>query len=162
MDIRRWFPIPDILSTNLFDHRDTNPGAPGKNSGPTRARAASGHATADPAIPVMKSRRRISLTKARTTPNGIDYSRDLWPAEWAPTVILRGNNPVGRMSALGQKQTFGSRKAMSALPPKADMEASMTGETVSVVRANRRLLARIASVKVQNSFGIPVRVHDGK
>ena len=147
MDIRRWFPIPDILSTNLFDHRDTNPGAPGKNSGPTRARAASGHATADPAIHVIKSRRRISLTEARTTPNGIDYSRDLWPAEWAPTVILRGNNPVGRMSAL---------------PPKADMEASMTGETVSVVRANRRLLARIASVKVQNSFGIPVRVHDGK
>ena len=80
-------------------------------------------------------------------PSNPSYSRDLWPAEWAPTVILRGNNPVGRMSAL---------------PPKADMEASMTGETVSVVRANRRLLARIASVKVQNSFGIPVRVHDGK
>ena len=30
-----------------------------------------------------------------------DYSRDSRPAEWAPTVILRGNNPQDRMSAWG-------------------------------------------------------------
>jgi len=29
--------------------------------------------------------------------------------------------PVRRMSALGQKQTFSSSKAMSAIPPKADI-----------------------------------------
>jgi hypothetical protein len=53
-----------------------------------------GHATADPEIPVMKSRRRIAFLKAWDHANCIDdYSRDLRPAEWAPTVILRGNNP---------------------------------------------------------------------
>jgi hypothetical protein len=33
-----------------------------------------------------------------------NYSRDLRPAEWGPTAILRGNNPRDRMSALGQKR----------------------------------------------------------
>src|SRR6516162_3687140 len=56
--------------------------------------AVNGHATADPEIPVMKSRRRIAFLKAWDHANCIDdYSRDLRPAEWAPTVILRGNNP---------------------------------------------------------------------
>jgi hypothetical protein len=36
-------------------------------------------------------------------------------------VILRGNNPQDRISALGQKQTFRNVRAMSALPPKADI-----------------------------------------
>jgi len=31
------------------------------------------------------------------------------------------------MSALGQKQTFGLRNAMSALPPKADMAGNSSG-----------------------------------
>jgi hypothetical protein len=39
-----------------------------------------------------------------------------------PTVILRGNNPGDRMSALGQKQTLGKVRLMSALPPKADID----------------------------------------
>jgi hypothetical protein len=30
-----------------------------------------------------------------------DYNRDLRPAKWGPTVILRGNNLQDRMSALG-------------------------------------------------------------
>jgi len=37
------------------------------------------------------------------------------------TVILRGNNPQDRMSALGQKQTSEEVWPMSALPPKADI-----------------------------------------
>ena len=53
-----------------------------------------------------------------------DYSRDLRPAEWGPIIILRGNNPQDRMSALGQKQTSRRVRAMSALPPKADMDQS--------------------------------------
>jgi hypothetical protein len=36
-------------------------------------------------------------------------------------VILRGNNPQDRMSALGQKQTLQCFLLMSALPPKADI-----------------------------------------
>ena len=41
--------------------------------------------------------------------------------EWGPTVILRGKNPQDRMSALGQKRTLECVRAMSALPPKADI-----------------------------------------
>src|SRR5215472_15402633 len=41
--------------------------------------------------------------------------------EWGPEVILRGSNPQGRMSALGQKQTSAHVRVMSALPPKADI-----------------------------------------
>jgi hypothetical protein len=73
---------------------------------------------------LMKSRRRIAF------PQGLgprqlhrdDYSRDFRSAEWGPTVILRGNNPQDGMSALGQKQTRHRRIAMSALPPKADIQ----------------------------------------
>src|SRR5262249_24849856 len=35
--------------------------------------------------------------------------------------VLRGNNLKPPMSALGQKQTFGKARLMSALPPKADI-----------------------------------------
>jgi len=58
------------------------------------------------------------------TPAGLqwrNYSRDLRLAKWGPTGILRGNNPQDRMSALGQKQTSGKVRLMSALPPKADI-----------------------------------------
>jgi hypothetical protein len=36
-------------------------------------------------------------------------------------VLLCGDGLKDAMSALGQKQTFGSVKTMSALPPKADI-----------------------------------------
>jgi hypothetical protein len=39
----------------------------------------------------------------------------------SPPVILRGNNPEDRMSALGQKQTPPHVRVMSPLPPKADV-----------------------------------------
>jgi hypothetical protein len=45
----------------------------------------------------MKSRRRIAFSKAHECADyrlqGCDYSKDLRPAKWGPTVILRGNNP---------------------------------------------------------------------
>ena len=50
-----------------------------------------------------------------------DYIRDRRPAKWGSQVILRGNNPQDRMSALGQKQTSRHLQPMSALPPKADI-----------------------------------------
>src|SRR5262249_38065119 len=50
-----------------------------------------------------------------------DYSRDLRPAKWGSTVILRSCNSKRPMSALGQKQTLGKVRLMSALPPKADI-----------------------------------------
>jgi hypothetical protein len=37
-------------------------------------------------------------------------------------VILGGDNPQDRMSAMGQKQTSEQVRAMSALPPKADID----------------------------------------
>src|SRR5215469_7341900 len=106
----------------------------------------------------MKSRRRISLTKARTTLNGSDYSRDFRPAEWGPSVILRGNNPQDRMFALGQKQTFTHLRPMSALPRKADIDQG--GRDVRFVpkadicsAANRRqsLLQVLANFRQQLS-----------
>jgi len=36
------------------------------------------------------------------------------------------------MSALGQKQTFAAQKAMSALPPKADIRLAVTEQVHSV------------------------------
>jgi len=50
-----------------------------------------------------------------------DYTRDWRPAEWGLTFILRDKNPRGRMSALGQEQTWKLVRVMSALPPKADI-----------------------------------------
>src|SRR5262249_9164959 len=46
------------------------------------ARAARGHAMADPATTLMKSRRCIAAPRLRSTPIGTDYSRDLRCAEW--------------------------------------------------------------------------------
>ena len=88
------------------------------------SRAMNGKAVAQPAIPLMKLRRRIAGPLPRYADDGFqrrDYSRDLRPAKWGSTVILRGNNPQDRMSALGQKQTFRNVQPMSALPPKADI-----------------------------------------
>ena len=46
------------------------------------------------------------------------------------------SSPIGSgMSALGQKQTFGSRNAMSALPPKADI-AECDGDVRFVPKAD--------------------------
>src|SRR5215472_12014551 len=71
-------------------------------------------------------RRLIASLKAQDHANcgaeWSDYSRDLRPAEWGPTVILRGNNLQDRMSALGQKRTLHQVRVMSALPPKADID----------------------------------------
>jgi hypothetical protein len=53
-----------------------------------------------------------------------DYIRDLRPAKWGSGLNLRSSNPDPPMSALGQEQTSGGQAAMSALPPKADMDQS--------------------------------------
>src|SRR5215471_10645774 len=50
-----------------------------------------------------------------------DYSRDLRPAKWGSGAILHGSNPEPPMTALGQKQTSAHVRAMSAIPPKADI-----------------------------------------
>jgi hypothetical protein len=42
-------------------------------------------------------------------------------AKWGSGVSLHGSNPDPPMSALGQKQTLGKVRLMSALPPKADI-----------------------------------------
>jgi hypothetical protein len=85
------------------------------------ARAASDRMATNPAVTLMKSRRRIAFTKAGLRQIARDYSRDLRSAEWGPIIILRGNNPQDRMSALGHKRTSWHFQSMSALPPKADI-----------------------------------------
>ena len=52
----------------------------------------------------------------------VDYIRDLRLAKWGLGVSLHGTNPEPLMSALGQKRTSEQVRAMSALPPKADMD----------------------------------------
>jgi hypothetical protein len=81
------------------------------------ARDASGHVMAEPATNLMKSRRRISAPRLRATPlitSGICDERN-------GVQRLRSNNSNRLMSALGQKQTSRDFRAMSALPPKADI-----------------------------------------
>jgi len=69
------------------------------------ARVVSGHAAADPAIPLMRSRRRIACPEAHDYAKTPDYIRDLSPAKWGSEVCLHGRKFELRMSALGQKQT---------------------------------------------------------
>jgi hypothetical protein len=44
---------------------------------------------------------------------------------------------LGLMSALGHKRTFAVQNAMSALPPKADMKATMDDVDLTVATDNR-------------------------
>src|SRR5690349_24915738 len=84
--------------------------------------AASGKATAEPLIPIMKSRRRIAFPGAQNCGDlRCNYSRDLRHAKWGSGVSLHGSNPKPPLSALGQKQTSDDVHIMSALPPKADI-----------------------------------------
>ena len=71
-----------------------------------------------------------------------NYIRDLGPAKWASAAILRGSKAQRHMSALGQKQTLGHVRVMSALPPKADITAAQT---------NVRFLPKADSCSAANS-----------
>src|SRR6516162_5250552 len=85
------------------------------------ARAASGQAAADPAIALMKSRRRIALPEAGTTPRRKRLQQGFTTGGMGSDGHLRSNNPQHRMSALGQKRTSPSTTQMSAkcqVPPK--------------------------------------------
>jgi len=74
------------------------------------AREASGHAVADPANALMKSRRRIAFPKAQNcADSGLErcnYITDQRPEEWGSEVTLQGSNLSRPISAVGQKQTF--------------------------------------------------------
>src|SRR5262249_24313767 len=108
---------------------------------------ASGQTATDPAIPLMRSRRRIACPEAQGYANTPDYIRDLPPAKWGSEAWLHGSKLELRMSALGQKRTFRNVRSMSALPliadtgtqsvnvrfvPKADI-AGVRGQPVSVL-----------------------------
>src|SRR5262249_60433282 len=82
---------------------------------------ASGQTATDPAIPLMRSRRRIACPEAQGYANTPDYIRDLPPAKWGSEAWLHGSKLELRMSALGQKRTSAHVCVMSALPPKADI-----------------------------------------
>ena len=79
------------------------------------ARATNGHVTAPP-INVMNSRRLIASPKSQEAHRSGSE--------------LGGESPTD--FALGQKQTFASQKAMSALPPKATAKADNVAPTKSV------------------------------
>src|SRR6516165_4077491 len=86
------------------------------------ANAASGQADAEPTM-LMKSRRLIAFLEGWGLRRlQCDYSRDLRQAKWGSECKLHGSNYEPLMSALGQKQTSRHVCAMSALPPKADID----------------------------------------
>ncbi len=85
------------------------------------SRAMNGKAVAQPAIPLMKLRRRIAGSLPRYADDGFqrrDYSRDLRSAEWGSMINLRCKSLESPMSALGHKRTSQPVRPMSALPPK--------------------------------------------
>src|SRR6516165_10602104 len=98
---------------------------------------ASGQTAADPAIPLMRSRRRIACPEAQDYANSPDYIRDLPQAKWGSEAWLHGSKLELRMSALGHYRTFGEVETMSALPPKAD---------ISLVRWNVCFVRRVQPV----------------
>src|SRR5262249_62386875 len=77
----------------------------------------SDHATDEPAIALMKSRRRIAFSKAQDCADyrsrEYDYSRDLRPAKWCSGVSLHGSNPVRLVV----------QKGMSAFAPKSGLSS---------------------------------------
>ena len=86
------------------------------------ARAPSGHVDAEPATPLMKSGRRIALSKAEDCADlRLQLQQGFATGEMGSGVSLHGSNPAQLMSALGQKQTSAHVHGMSALPPKADI-----------------------------------------
>jgi hypothetical protein len=88
------------------------------------SRAMSGKAVAEPAIPLMRSRRRIAGSLLRYADDGFqppDYSKDLRSAEWGSMINLRCKSLESPMSGLGHKRTSQPVRPMSALPPKADI-----------------------------------------
>jgi hypothetical protein len=75
------------------------------------SRAMSGKAVAEPAIPLMKSRRRIAGFLPRYADDGFqrpDYSRDLRSAEWGSMINLRCKSLESPMSALAGDDRYGS------------------------------------------------------
>ena len=76
---------------------------------------------ADPAIALMKSRRRIARPRVRDRAEDINYSREFRPAKWGSRIKLHDSNCEARMSAMGHKRTLAPVRIMSALPPKADI-----------------------------------------
>ena len=83
------------------------------------APAASGQAAADPAITLMKSRRRIAFPKAGTTPIGTRLQQGFAPGEMGFRVKLHGSNSEPPMSTLGQKQTNGKVQKQQGQPYRA-------------------------------------------
>jgi hypothetical protein len=73
------------------------------------SRAMSGKAVAQPAIPLMKSRRCIAGSLPLYADHGFqrrDYSRDLRSAKWGSMINFRCKSLESPMSALGQKRTL--------------------------------------------------------
>ena len=62
------------------------------------ARAANGQAAADPATPLMRSRRRIARPEAQDYAKTPDYIRDLPPVKWGSEAWLHGSKFELRMS----------------------------------------------------------------
>ena len=96
----------------------------------------SGKAVAEPAIPLMKSRRRIAGSLPRYADDGFqrrDYSRDLRSAEWGSMINLRCKSLRHRCPLWVRSGHGAIMRRMSALPPKADIASTFMSTRPSFV-----------------------------
>jgi hypothetical protein len=85
----------------------------------------------------------------------VDYIRDLRPLKWGRALKLHGGNSEPLMSALGQKQTSRRARAMSALPPIADIGTQSRNvrfvPKADKVQRNKIALYSITSSAIESS-----------
>jgi hypothetical protein len=88
------------------------------------APAVSGQAAADPAIPAIKSRRRIASPKRRDRQPQLQFGRsnqEFALSEMGFNGLLRGSNSMRRMSEEGQKHALPQRRIEVRIAPNSGL-----------------------------------------
>ena len=88
---------------------------------------ASGQTAADPAIPLMRSRRRIACPEAQDYANTPDYIRDLPPAKWGSEAWLHGSKLELRMSAQSRDVRFVPKAEVAVGPALNGLDGRKAG-----------------------------------
>jgi hypothetical protein len=101
-----------------------------------------GHAAADPAIPVTKSRRRIAVPRPGTTPywafNSGHQNRNLRPMEREAIVNSHCENRAPPMSPMGLKLGHPAMSAQCPVCPKGNSSRTSRHPNSAVIAALRR------------------------
>ena len=118
------------------------------------ARATSGHAVAEPTIPLMKSRRRIAFLKAQDCVDFrvhlVDYSRDLRPAKWGlgsvcTAAILSRSCPLWVKSGHQRCRDRCPLYPQKRTPPECDPMSALCQKQTSGGRLLREIIDEFAA-----------------